>query len=200
LIQFFIPFYTVGVFFAAFQASLPAIMRTASPILMAVLALLLVLKAFGERQHVRLSWLLIIMSHAWIALAIYVNDPYSLTEGLLYVSGILISGAAGFAALHRLRKLEGGIDLSQFHGHVYEHPKLGLLFLLACLGVAGFPITPSFVGKDLMFSHIHDYQNALAFVVALSFIVDGLAIIRIYARIFLGPHSKPYHAIAHRSA
>ncbi len=200
LIQFFIPLYAVGILFAAFQSSFPTVIRTASPILMAILALLLVLKAFGERQHVRLSWLLIVTSHAWIALAIYVNDPYSLTEGLLYVSGILISGAAGFAALHRLRKLEGGIDLSQFHGHIYEHPKLGLLFLLACLGVAGFPITPSFVGKDLMFSHIHDYQNALAFVVALSFIVDGLAIIRIYARIFLGPHSKPYHAIAHRSA
>jgi formate hydrogenlyase subunit 3/multisubunit Na+/H+ antiporter MnhD subunit len=77
---------------------------------------------------------------------------------------------------------------------------MALVFLLACLGLAGFPITPSFVGEDLIFSHIHEEQFVLAFFIALSFIVDGLAIIRIYGRVFLGPHVKSIYEMAYRSS
>jgi hypothetical protein len=52
----------------------------------------------------------------------------------------------------------------------------------------------------LIFSHIHENQVVLASFVALSFIIDGLAIMRIYARVFLGPHIKNYHSIAYRSS
>jgi formate hydrogenlyase subunit 3/multisubunit Na+/H+ antiporter MnhD subunit len=68
------------------------------------------------------------------------------------------------------------------------------------LGLSGFPITPTFIGEDLIFSHIHENQVVLASFVALSFIIDGLAIMRIYARVFLGPHIKNYHSIAYRSS
>jgi NADH-quinone oxidoreductase subunit L len=68
------------------------------------------------------------------------------------------------------------------------------------LGVTGFPITPTFIGEDLIYSHIHEHQIVLACLVSLSFILDGLAIIRIYGRVFLGPHLKTYHEIAYRSS
>jgi formate hydrogenlyase subunit 3/multisubunit Na+/H+ antiporter MnhD subunit len=74
------------------------------------------------------------------------------------------------------------------------------VFLIACLGVSGFPITPTFIGEDLLFSHIHEDQALLAFFVALSFIIDGLAIIRIYARVFMGPHVKSVYETAYRSS
>jgi NADH:ubiquinone oxidoreductase subunit 4 (subunit M) len=64
----------------------------------------------------------------------------------------------------------------------------------------GFPITPTFIGEDLIFTHIHEDQVALATIVALSFIIDGLAIIRIYARVFLGPHVKSVYEMAYRSS
>ena len=56
--------------------------------------------------------------------------------------------------------------------------------------MTGFPITPTFIGEDLIFSHIHSDQYVLVLINSVSFILDGLAIIRIYARLFLGPHSK----------
>jgi NADH-quinone oxidoreductase subunit L len=74
------------------------------------------------------------------------------------------------------------------------------VFLLACLGVSGFPITPSFVGEDLIFTHIHEDQPVLATIVSLSFIIDGLSIIRVYARVFLGPHVKSIYEMAYRSS
>jgi NADH-quinone oxidoreductase subunit L len=53
------------------------------------------------------------------------------------------------------------------------------IFLLACLGVSGFPISPTFIKEDLVFTPIYGGQAILAFFVALSFIIDGLALIRI---------------------
>lgn len=74
------------------------------------------------------------------------------------------------------------------------------LFLLCCLGLSGFPITTTFIGEDLVFSHIHSNQLALAFFVSASFIIDGLAIVRIYARVFLGPHVHSVYEMGYRSS
>jgi formate hydrogenlyase subunit 3/multisubunit Na+/H+ antiporter MnhD subunit len=83
---------------------------------------------------------------------------------------------------------------------VFKHPKQAILFLIACLGLSGFPITPTFIGEDLVFSHIHANQYALAFFVSASFIMDGLAILRIYARVFLGPHVHSIYEMGYRSS
>jgi formate hydrogenlyase subunit 3/multisubunit Na+/H+ antiporter MnhD subunit len=110
------------------------------------------------------------------------------------MSGVVVAGTVGYMCIQRLRKLENyQINLDRFYGHSYEHPKIAFLFLLACLGVAGFPITPTFIGEDLIFSHIHDDQYFLAFFLAMSFILNGLTVIRIYARIFLGPNIKKFN-------
>jgi formate hydrogenlyase subunit 3/multisubunit Na+/H+ antiporter MnhD subunit len=99
-----------------------------------------------------------------------------------------------------MRKQENWISLDRFYGHSFEHPKQAFIFLLCCLGISGFPITPSFIGEDLIFSHIGYNQILLAFLIAMSLIVNGLAAIRIYSRIFLGPHIKTYHEVAKRSS
>jgi NADH-quinone oxidoreductase subunit L len=106
----------------------------------------------------------------------------------------------GYLCLYRLKNYERQCDLSQFHGHVYEHPRLSVIFLLACLGLTGFPITPTFIGEDLIFSHIHKDQYLLAIIVSSGFVIDGLALARIFARIFLGPHIKTYHETPYRSS
>jgi len=38
----------------------------------------------------------------------------------------------------------------------------------------------------LLFSHIHEDQFVLAFLAALAFVMEGVAAIRIYARLFFG--------------
>jgi NADH:ubiquinone oxidoreductase subunit 2 (subunit N) len=161
---------------------------------------LMVLKSFTERKKAFMSFILIIMNHFWIALAISFNEQYSINETLLYLSGIVVAGIIGYLSLARLKKLEHEIDLNQFHGYSYKHPRIALVFLLSCLGVTGFPITTAFIGEDLIFSHIHEDQIGLAFFTALSLVINGLATVRIYARVFLGPHIKTYHEVAKRSS
>jgi NADH:ubiquinone oxidoreductase subunit 4 (subunit M) len=50
----------------------------------------------------------------------------------------------------------------------------------------GFPLSPTFIGEDLLFSHIHQDQYLLAFFAAMAFVMEGIAAIRIFARLFLG--------------
>jgi len=200
VIIFFIPFYLIGLWCVYNKEYISDVVQESLPFVFSLIGLLMVLKSFSERRHARLSWLLIIMNHFWVALAISFNEYFTFDQVHIYLSGIAVAGVVGFWCLRNIKLHEGSIDLDQFHGHAYKHPKMAGVFLLCCLGASGFPITPTFIGEDLMFSHIHEDQAVFAFVVSLSFIIDGLSIMRIYARVFLGPHVKSQYDMAYRSS
>jgi formate hydrogenlyase subunit 3/multisubunit Na+/H+ antiporter MnhD subunit len=166
----------------------------------ALTAVVFVLKAFTERKNVMLSWFLVIANHFCIAFAISFNEAFDYRQTLMYLSGVIFFGFIGYLCLRMLKALERDIDLDRFHGHAYMYKGLALVFLISCLSVAGFPITPTFIGEDVIFTHIHKEQIFLALLVSVAFIIDGLAIIRIYARVFLGPHVKSVYEMAYRSS
>jgi NADH-quinone oxidoreductase subunit L len=197
---FFALTFLTGLFFAINPSFASVKWKHYFPLIFGFIGLLMVIKAFTERASVRLSWSLIITNHLGIALAISFNEHFDVSHHIWYLSGVLVSGLVGYICIQRLRNLENWVSLDKFYGHSYEHPKIALVFLIACLGVAGFPITPTFIGEDLIFSHIHQDQILLATFISLSLIINGLAAIRIYARIFLGPHVKTYHGVAKRSS
>jgi len=163
-------------------------------------ALLLALKSFSEKKSVYQAFSLVVFNHFFIALAVFFNEHMTYIEMLIYVSGVLIAGMIGIFALNYMKRNHEKLNLKRFHGHSYEYPMISIIFLLACLGLTGFPISPTFLGEDLIFSHIHDNQFILATLVAISFVIDGLSLIRQYAKLFLGPHSKTYHEIAYRNS
>jgi NADH:ubiquinone oxidoreductase subunit 5 (subunit L)/multisubunit Na+/H+ antiporter MnhA subunit len=189
----------IGLILLNFATIIPEKYKSNFPVLFAIVGFLIVIKAFTERDSVRKSWTLILLNHLTIAIAISFNEHFDWMHHVWYLSGIVTAWFIGLLVLNNLRKREW-VSLDQFYGHSYEHPKIAILFLLCALGLSGFPITPSFVGEDLIFSHIHYNQIGLAFFTALSLIINGLATIRIYARVFLGPHIKTYHEVAKRSS
>ena len=196
----FIPIYLMGFITYKFKLHLPYQLTNMLPELFAFIGLVFVFKSFSERKSPFLAWILIVMNHFWIALAIVFNDKVSVSEIAYYLAGIIVAGIIGYIDLLQLQKLERRILINQYLGHVYEHPKFAFFFLLATLGITGFPITTTFIGEDLIFSHIDSNQLFLAFFVASSFVVSGIAGIRIYARLFLGPHVKTYHELPYRSS
>jgi NADH:ubiquinone oxidoreductase subunit 5 (subunit L)/multisubunit Na+/H+ antiporter MnhA subunit len=200
LFIFFVPAYIIGLICLYTKASIADTMHDYLPLIFSIIGLMMVLKAFSETKSVAMSWILIMMNHFWVALAVSFNEDFKYSQVHLYLSGIVLAGILGLFLLRRIESFERPIDLSRFHGHVYEHPKIALLFLLACLGLTGFPISPTFIGEDLIFSHIHENQYLLAIIVSIGFIIDGLALIRIYARVFLGPHIKTYHETPFKSS
>ncbi|SEK26263.1 proton-conducting transporter transmembrane domain-containing protein [Parapedobacter koreensis] len=189
----FVVTYSVGLFCLYNQAYLPsyAISRFI-PELCALLGLVLTLKAFTERNRASMSWVMVMMSHFWVVLAIAFNEPFDFGQVHYYLSGVVVSGGIGFLCLRWMRQQANSLDLARFHGHSSHYPKTALLFLLCCLGLSGFPISPTFIGEDVIFTHIHTNQLVLTLFVALTFVVNGLAIIRMYARIFLGSADPTY--------
>ncbi len=198
---YFIPVYIVGMFFMYQETRLPPLISEILPIFFCFTGLLMVLKSFSERNSPILAWLLIILNHFSIALAISFNEHFDFEHIIYYLSGIILCGTIGIYSLHRLKSLEKAyFDLNRYYGHVYEYPGLALVFLIASLGLMGFPITSTFIGEDLIFSHIHEHQFLLAFFNSLAFIMGGISIVRMYARLFLGPHIKTYHETPYKSS
>jgi len=198
---YFIPAYVVGGIFLFHEEALPPHVQPYLPVIFSFIGLLFVLKSFSERSHPRLAWTLLILSHFWLALAVSFNEHFGLNDILLYLSGVVVAGVVGYICLIALKRRESpNYHLNQYFGHVYEHPRLALVFLLAGLGLMGFPISPTFIGEDVVFSHIKEQQYILAPINALCFVIEGIAVVRLYARLFLGPHVKTYHEVPYTAS
>lgn len=196
----FVPIYSVGLFLVYHEALITPQLMVFLPILFGVCGLMMILKAFTERNSARIAWLMIILSQLFTSLSIGFNEQFDFDQIHLYLSGIFISGALGYWCLWFLSSKKESVSLDGFHGSSYMYPKIGFIFLIASLGLSGFPITPTFIGEDLILGHIHENQFVLLALTSLSLILDGLAIFRIYARLFMGPHYKINHEVAYRSS
>jgi len=189
-----------GIASILFKGSISVHAYSYLPIVFSFLALLMVLKAFTERKDAQQAWLTAFFSQSFIALSILWNKDVELLEIAFYLSGALIAAIVGYICLHKIKVKEGNLALDHYHGHSYEHQEIALVFLLSCLGFSGFPITPTFIGIDLMFTHVSANQLVLVGLMGLNFLFLELTILRIYTRIFLGQHKKAYHPIAFRSS
>ncbi len=165
-----------------------------------LIGLLLGMRSFTEKTHVRMAWWLIALNHIFIAVGISFNEHFTSSHVIFYLSGVLVSVLLGDWVIVKLKKRGERIHLRSFQGHVYEYRILAFVMLLAGLGMTGFPITPTFLGEDLVFTHVHANQWMVAAMVSLSFILDGISMVRIYSRLFLGPHAKTYHEVAFKSS
>ena len=150
LLLLMIPFFSIGLFIVYNQEFLSAIFLHYLPILFAGLGLILILKSFVERTSALMSWLMILMNQLLLSLAFGLNEEFDFNQIHLFLSGIIIAGAIGIWALMRLKRKGEDISLNSFHGHSYEYPRLAFLFIICCLAIAGFPISPTFIGEDLM--------------------------------------------------
>ncbi|GAA0195389.1 hypothetical protein GCM10009122_59530 [Fulvivirga kasyanovii] len=189
----FVPMCLVG-FDLAYFNGVEGALKQYLPAILAAIALLMVIKSYNERTSSRLAWLCIVIAHFFIDLGISFNYHFDGRETFVYLSGVVVSGIIGYICLHRVKAMEHhGIGLNQFHGLVSQYPRTAFIFLMSCLGLAGFPITTTFFGEDVILTHVHEDQLILAVLVALTFIINGIALIRIYARVFLGANPRTYH-------
>ena len=190
-----------GLFFDLYPSSIPATIYAKLPVIMAFIGLLLILAAFTERVSAWKAWTLVIAAQLFISLSIALfNVDFGHDYVMIYLSGAAASAIGGYLCLQRLASIEGSVDLNRFHGHSYEHPGIAFLFFISALGLVGFPFTPTFVGIDILFSHISREEIFIIIFISLSFIFMELAVLRIYARLFLGQHIKTYHPVAYRSS
>ena len=169
------------------------------PDVFGVIALAFVLRAFTIRKHPFGAWILLILNHFLIAFAVSFNEHFNYIETVYYLSGVIEAGIIGLIVMYLLSKTEK-FSLDNYYGHSIEHKYKAFIFLLSAVALGGFPITTTFLGEDLLFSHVHISQPFFMGMLAINYVVSGIAIMRIYTRIFLGPNHKWYRAEARRSA
>jgi NADH:ubiquinone oxidoreductase subunit 5 (subunit L)/multisubunit Na+/H+ antiporter MnhA subunit len=171
------------------------------PELFSLTGLLLVLKSFSERGSASQAWLTVLGGQLFITLSItLLHGDFGVDYVFIYLSGAVFCSLVGLICLNRLAGREGSARLDGYYGHSYESPFLGFIFLVCCLGLIGLPFTPTFIGIDLLFSHIGRERFLVILFTAISFIFIEISVLRIYARVFMGPHQKAYHPIAYRSS
>jgi NADH-quinone oxidoreductase subunit L len=166
----------------------------------ATIAFVIILIAWTERASAIRAWLYIAFSQVFFMLAIVEQHHFTWLQIAIYFCGTFIAFLGGLWCLNSVKTQENNVNLNQFHGHIYEHPKYGLLFLICALIMVGFPISPTFIGLDILFSKIRLNHWLLLILSSFTFIVLELAVLRIYARMFLGQHIKTYHEVAFRNS
>jgi NADH:ubiquinone oxidoreductase subunit 5 (subunit L)/multisubunit Na+/H+ antiporter MnhA subunit len=171
------------------------------PILLMSIALAVILFAFTFRQSALKAWIYLLTGHLFIIAAVLFNTPHiNLIEIIFYASGVLLAFVLGYYCLQKIKGIDNDISLNQFHGYVYEQNTTGFLFLVAAMGMLGFPLTAAFIGIDVLFTYVHSNQMPLIILMALCFIFIELSAFRILLRIFYGPHKKLNHPVAFRSS
>lgn len=171
------------------------------PFIYSFAGLLLILRSFVERGEAIQAWILVISGQLFITLSVVLlNEDFGYHHIILFLSGSLTAAIIGYICLKKMKALDNNVILNLYHGYIYEHPNFGFVFLLCCLGIIGLPFTPTFIGIDLLFNHIHKHQEILIIFTSVSFLFIEISLFRIYARVFLGQHIKPNHPIAYRSS
>jgi uncharacterized protein with PQ loop repeat len=176
----------IGIGLLIIGYKIPSSIHFYLPFVFSFIALLMVLKAFSERRSARLSWTLLIMNHFWMVLAIAENELFAWDEIAIYLSGVVVFGLSGLLIISYLKRETGQSGLFEYQGYVKRYPVLSFLFLISALGLMGFPISPTFLGEDLLYSHIGDDQFLLALFAAFAFVMEGIVTMRIFARLFMG--------------
>lgn len=174
---------------------------TIMPTILLSISLMTILFSFSHRGSALKAWSYLMLAHLFIMAAIGMNAAHIDTiETIFYASGVTAAFALGYFCLSKVKAIDNDILLNNYHGYVYEEKYTALLFLLAAIGVLGFPITAAFIGIDVFFTYVGDSQVVLITLLALCLIFIELAAIRIFLRIFLGQHKKLNHPVAFRSS
>ena len=165
----------------------------------AVMSILMYLRAFSVRGRMMVAWNLIFLGHLYGVTFLFFASPESLVPLMMYAAGLGIAFIIGYGVLHYLQVREKD-SFANFHGHIYEYRRLGNFFFIICLCFMAFPITPSFLGQDILLSTIHGEHLLQLVLFGIAYVVSGIAIVRLFAKVFFGPHQKTYHEVAYKSS
>jgi len=166
----------------------------------AVIALISILISFNERISSLHAWVNVVLGHIFIMMSVSLNSHIEVMYLLMYMASILFFGGLGLIVLLNLKKETDLICLNTFHGSGQKHPRLSILFLISCIGLIGFPISPLYIGIDLLLTYIEKHQYIIMAFVALSLIFIELALLRIYTRLFCGVPANSDVPVAFKSS
>lgn len=165
-----------------------------------ILSLFLFVRAYASKGAALTAWTQIFLGQLFSCLFLSLFSGADARDTALYFVPTIGAYLVGVLLLTRFGHHIGRLPLMDFHGKMYKYPLLGSLFFITCLAMMLFPITPSFLGEELLLSMTPTDLPALIAVFALGYVFSGICVMRLFAKLFFGPHQKSYHEVAYRSS
>lgn len=165
-----------------------------------ILSVLLFVRAYASKGRALVCWTQIFFGQLFVSLFLGILSGASVGTAMLYLSGVVIAYLVGVGCLVFLERTMGSYTLLEFHGFMYAQPTIGDLFFIACLAMITFPITPSFFGEEILLSLTHVNHVAEMVLFMAGYVFLGISVMRLFAKVFFGPHKKTYHEIAYGSS
>jgi NADH-quinone oxidoreductase subunit M len=144
--------------------------------------------ALVQRDVRRFFSYLFLSNASLVLVGLEVASPTSMTGGLaLWLSaGISLAGLG--LTLRAVESRCGRLSHTDYHG-LYEHmPSLAVFYLLTALASIGFPGTIGFVGAELLVESVVNLAPLVGMIVVLTGALNGIAVMRVYFRLFTGTH------------
>lgn len=164
------------------------------------IAALFSLAAFSFRGKALSAWSLLLLVHVSLFLGFSILPSALDMDILLYAGGILAAFLTGYLTLRFTTRKYPDATLNLYSGLAFRQKKAALIFLLAAIGMIGFPITTAFIGIDVLFTYVETEHVLNMVLLTLTFIFVELAAIRIYLRIYLGPYQDQHGPTSFRSS
>jgi len=149
------------------------------------------LSAFSRKHGFISTWNAVALSCLLAGSAVWFLHPDAWPDLSLFASGIIPSWLLGILVLRKLPKQDNFRDSPFAYRAMSEtHPGLSLVLFLSFLGLVGFPITPAFIGEDLLLYHASSRHSWIAALIAVCFVINGIAAARVFLRICMGRPSE----------
>ena len=152
-----------------------------------VVMVLASLSAFSQKHSPFSVWNAIGLSSLLAGVAVWFLNPAVGFDVVIFASSIIPAWILGIVVLARLLKHENFADSPFFYRAMAEtQPKLSLLLFLSFLGLVGFPISPAFLGEDLLLSHASSHDPWFALPIIIAFVINDIAAARVFQRLCMG--------------
>ncbi len=166
----------------------------------AVISIAYYLRAYATKNSAKAGWNIIMLGNMFAGLFLASASGWNWKYLVMYGAGVLAAFIVGHICLWYMQVKGQSLELRDFHGSVYAFKELGHIFFIVCLLFMAFPISPSFLAQDILLSSIpgsHGFQVALF---CLIYLLGGVSIMRLYTKLFFGPHRTSHHEVAYRSS
>jgi len=145
------------------------------------------LSAFSQKHSFIKVWNAVAMSALLAASSVWLLHPEAWSDIVLFTTGIIPSWLLGILVLIKLPKKDNFRDSPFAYRAMAEtNPLLSLLLFISFLGLVGFPITPAFIGEDLLLYHASSQYSWIGAFIAVCFVINGIAAARVFLRICMG--------------
>lgn len=165
-----------------------------------VASILFYLRAYAMKHSAATCWNLIGLGHVFGALFLAVASRGSLVFIALYGVGVAVAFVAGHICLWYVAKKGDLGNLREYQGAIYAFANVGNLFFIVSLLFMAFPISPSFLGQDVLLSLLPGDYVLQTVLFCLAYLIMGVSVMRLYIKVFFGPHKASYHEKAYISS